>query len=106
MILPKVGETWTGLYKNEYTHTFKVLDIVHIRNFMEMEAAKLERDHPEGEGVKYAPMLREKIAAGDYDRFGNAYIIHYSDLEYADGRYSILLESGLRSEWENLHLAA
>lgn len=102
MQLPQIGETWTGLYNNRNL-TFKILDIVPIRDFMEREAVGLEKRHTTGEGVKYAPMLRAKIAAGNYDRFGNVYIIHYSDLEYVDGRYSILMENGLRSEWENLH---
>lgn len=105
MQLPQVGETWTGLYNNRNL-TFKVLDIMSMRDFMEMEAAKLARDYTVGKEASYAPMLREKIAAGDYDRFGNAYIIHYSDLEYADGRYSILLESLFTVEWENLRPAA
>lgn len=102
MILPKVGETWTGLYKNEYTHTFKVINIIPIRDFMENEAVKLEG----GEHAKYVPNLREKIASGDYDKYGNVYIIHYSDLEYTGSAYNILLESELFVSWKNLQIAA
>lgn len=102
MQLPQIGETWTGLYNKRYNNTFKVLDIVPMRAFMENVAEKLEKIYPEGVESQYASMLREKIASGDYDKYGNVYIIHYTNKEYLDGAYNILLESGIRAEWENL----
>lgn len=110
MILPKVGETWTGFYHNctggGIVKTFKVINIIPIREFMEIEAARLDRDYTVGEGVRHAPMIREKIAAGDYDKYVNVYVVHYSHNQYDNGKSHLILETELFNCWQNLQIAA